>query len=322
MESGQFVNRGFLNGPVCPIYGVGVLAVIGLLQPVKDNIFLMFAGAVIITSTVELLGGFILEKIFHDRWWDYSDMPFNIGGYICLMFSLVWGLACLVVVDRIHPLIGAWLDWIPLALSQALLILFGITLLIDTIATVKSVLNLNRRLEVIDEISARIREASDLFGENLASGALTVVHTGAGLEESLGAQIALMEARRVRLEQLLGAQKENLEADLAGIRMLPRKAMDYPRETLARQKQLLQELLHYYRDLQETRLFGHKRLFKAFPGLQSRQHSESLDRLRKAVLQGFKPASPPSGGFAQTDETDIATEPEANSGTGSSAKPG
>ncbi|HVI41432.1 MAG TPA: putative ABC transporter permease, partial [Anaerovoracaceae bacterium] len=95
-KTGQFVNRGFLNGPYCPIYGFGVLFVIYLLHPVIDNLLYIFLGSVLITSAIELAGGYILEEIFHQKWWDYSDMPLNIGGYICLFFSLMWGLACLV----------------------------------------------------------------------------------------------------------------------------------------------------------------------------------------------------------------------------------
>ena len=83
LTSGRFVNRGFLNGPVCPIYGCGAVIVLFCLEPLKDHLFWLFVGSVILTSALEWLTGFVLEKIFHERWWDYSDMPFNLGGYIC-----------------------------------------------------------------------------------------------------------------------------------------------------------------------------------------------------------------------------------------------
>ena len=87
LNEGHFINRGFLNGPVCPIYGAGGVCVILFLTPIKDNIPLLFVGSAVLTSAMELITGYLLNKIFHARWWDYSDAPFNVGGYICLKFS-------------------------------------------------------------------------------------------------------------------------------------------------------------------------------------------------------------------------------------------
>ena len=105
LVTGQFINRGFLNGPWCPVYGFGASAVLACLLPLRENQFLLFLGSVAVTSAIEWLTGFALEKLFHQHWWDYSDQPFNLNGYICLRFSLAWGVACLVVVDAVHPLV-------------------------------------------------------------------------------------------------------------------------------------------------------------------------------------------------------------------------
>ena len=99
INTGQFVNRGFLNGPVCPIYGFGMVLVIVALTGFSGNLPALFLGGMVLTSAIELAGGWALKKLFHTSWWDYSDQPFNIGGYICLKFSLAWGL-CVVVVMR------------------------------------------------------------------------------------------------------------------------------------------------------------------------------------------------------------------------------
>ena len=97
LVSGRFVNRGFLNGPVCPIYGLGVVLVMACLEPFRDNLLLLFVCSVLLTSLLEWITGFVLEKLFHQRWWDYSNEPFNLGGYVCLRFSIAWGLACVFV---------------------------------------------------------------------------------------------------------------------------------------------------------------------------------------------------------------------------------
>lgn len=79
LRTGRFVNRGFLNGPVCPIYGFGVIIVLWVLEPLAEHILLLFLGSVVLTSALEWVTGLVLEKLFHQRWWDYSDEPFNVG---------------------------------------------------------------------------------------------------------------------------------------------------------------------------------------------------------------------------------------------------
>jgi uncharacterized membrane protein len=262
-DSGKFVNRGFLNGPVCPIYGIGFITVLYLLNPVKDNLLYMFLGAVFITSTVELIGGFLLEKIFHQKWWDYSDRPFNIGGYICPMFSIMWGVGCIVFVDRIHPLIFSFVSWIPKTASGILIIVFAGLFVLDLIATVKTILRLNKKLEVINEITTKIRETTDSIGEKIANGTITVVQKKADLEESLS------------------VKGEALKSEIA-------KKINFRHKMSANQKKTLLELYKRRRELLESSHFGQARLLKAFPGLKSVDYKEALERLKITFWKGLK----------------------------------
>ena len=109
----KFVNRGFLNGPICPIYGFGVTIVVALLTPYKDNLIILYVFSVILVTLLEGLTGWIMDVIFHNKWWDYSDQPLNIGGYVCIVFSLIWGVACVLIMKFIHPLIHTVLTFIP-----------------------------------------------------------------------------------------------------------------------------------------------------------------------------------------------------------------
>ena len=113
VSTGQLVNRGFLNGPVCPIYGFGMIIVLFTLSPLADNLLLLYLGGVILPSVLELAGGWALYKLYHTRWWDYSDFPFNIGGYICLEFSLLWGVGTVVVMKAVHPVIAGFVEMVP-----------------------------------------------------------------------------------------------------------------------------------------------------------------------------------------------------------------
>ena len=110
----SFVNRGFLNGPICPIYGIGVTVVVASLQPYVGNLILLYITSTILVTFLEWLTGFLLEKMFHHRWWDYSEMPLNIGGYVCPLFSAIWGVACVLIVKLIYPFTDKLVSFFPI----------------------------------------------------------------------------------------------------------------------------------------------------------------------------------------------------------------
>lgn len=165
---GKFVNRGFLNGPYCPIYGLGVLAVLFMLKPVSNSLGLLFIGAVIVTSALEWLTGFLSYKLLHVRLWDYTDQPFNIGGHICLRFSLLWGISCILIVRVIHPIIYNMVVHIPHMIGLIVTAILMVLFIADTVITMIGALKLPRRLKAIDELEDAIREVSDKLGLGLS----------------------------------------------------------------------------------------------------------------------------------------------------------
>ena len=173
LKTGRFVNRGFLNGPVCPVYGFGVVIVLWVLEPLRGNLLLLFLGSVALTSLLEWLTGFVLERLFHQRWWDYSQEPFNLGGYICLRFSIAWGLACLFVVKLLHPSVLWCIRTVPYPMGVGLLALFSAVMAVDLAATVRTIARMNRQLSQLDELAAGIKEMSNELGANLPTGCWT-----------------------------------------------------------------------------------------------------------------------------------------------------
>ena len=130
----ELVNRGFLNGPICPIYGCGMTVMIAVLgrftMPSSDmawyqNVLVAFFGGMVITTLVELVGGYILYKMFHTRWWDYSMYRFNLGGFICPQFSLLWGLGSVLLMVVVHPLLSKPRAAIPTLVLIWLDVIFG-----------------------------------------------------------------------------------------------------------------------------------------------------------------------------------------------------
>ena len=266
VRRGIFVNRGFLNGPVCPIYGFGVLIVLLVLEPVKDNLALMFFGSMVLTSALEFFIGFIMEQFFHDKWWDYSENPFNIKGYICLEFSLVWGAACVLVVDVIHPMIFKLICAIPEKLSLWLMVFFTAVLISDAVITLWNMLKLPKRLRAIDELEKAMTAVSDAIGEKVYEG---VEHSKERSEAFNEKHPELAERRKEAFEDVLEkrseinrevkaredeslealrAKKAELEAKLEALRkpniISERIAMAYPK---------LSEGRHYGRQIAKIR---------------------------------------------------------------------
>ena len=261
LVTGTFVNRGFLNGPVCPIYGFGVVIVLTCLTPLAGSLPLLFLGSVVLTSALEWLTGFALEKLFHQRWWDYSDEPFNLSGYICLRFSIAWGLACMFVVKLLHPTVLLFIRIIPQVLGVVLLAVMGAVMAVDLAATVSTIIKLNRRLAQIDELAAKIKEASNEFGENLADRVLDAAERGAGWKEDLDELSFRLAERRAELADNLAEWEQHMEEQRAQVR---RQLEDWHAS--------MQALL-------AGDSFGHRRLLRAFPRLRSLDHAGALERL-------------------------------------------
>lgn len=158
----QFVNCGLLNGPICPVYGTGALAVILLLTPFRQNFFVLFIMGVVITSSIEYITSFALEKIFHTSWWDYSAMKFNLNGRICLRFSLLFGTMATVLMLVIHPFVQGIVGKAPFQLQLVLCIVMAAVFIGDLTVTVLAILKLNIRLKRLNAMMNDIKEKLDL----------------------------------------------------------------------------------------------------------------------------------------------------------------
>ena len=142
----RFVNRGFLYGPFCPIYGFGAVSLVVFLDSYKNNIFTLFFLAVILTSILEYFTGFILEKTFKTKWWDYTDDPFNIQGRVCLLYSLMWGVGEVIIIRIIHPILNNIVMSIPILLGDFLLSIIVIYFIVDFCLTLASLIQFNKML--------------------------------------------------------------------------------------------------------------------------------------------------------------------------------
>lgn len=162
----KFVNRGFLHGPLCPIYGACILSIILLLNNFKySNIFVLLLFATFFTSLIEYLTGFLLEKLFKTKYWDYTEDPFNLHGRICLHFSLMWGAVTLVIVKVIHPIVIEIINFIPDISKPALFFALITFLIVDFYSTLKSLINF-RKIAFMFQLDGLLTNKYSTFFQN------------------------------------------------------------------------------------------------------------------------------------------------------------
>ena len=142
----RFVNRGFLNGPYCPIYGFGAELVL-LLLGWCENGFLLFALGAVVTCTLEYITSYVMEKLFHARWWDYSQKRFNINGRVCLEGALAFGAFSAALVKLIHPLVTSMTDLIAQPFMHILCAVTLALVLLDIVVTLKGFAGFNEKLK-------------------------------------------------------------------------------------------------------------------------------------------------------------------------------
>ena len=154
----KIINTGFLKGPFCPIYGVGAIIMLLFLKRFTDNLAVLFIVSVVVLTIWEYLVGVLLEKLFHTKYWDYSNNKFNFQGRICLMNSIFWGILGIVFVKYIHPFIENLLNKIDMQILIFVYVILGIVMLVDAIVSVVKIKNIKATLEKIEKLNSEIKE--------------------------------------------------------------------------------------------------------------------------------------------------------------------
>ena len=148
----KLVNRGFLSGPVIPVYGFGALLILICLLRYYNDPIVVFVFGIIITSALEYFTSFMLEKIFHNKWWDYSDKPYNLNGRICLKNSMAFGVLALFIVYLAMPLLGFLFSLVSEKVWTVIAIVTFIIFVIDVIYSTIVAYNLRNRIIIVEEL--------------------------------------------------------------------------------------------------------------------------------------------------------------------------
>ncbi len=254
---GVVVNRGFLNGPVCPVYGCGVICVLGVIKKAGESMgysgnietaspAVLFVVGITFATAIELIAGAALDKLFHARWWDYSREKFNFKGYICLKFSIIWGLIIAFVLRVIHHGIQNIVGLIPSGIGLIVLVIIYIVFVTDIILTTLAVLKLNKQLDALDELQKSILLISDGMSEVIGTGTIkTVEKLETGKELAKGEY----EQKKQKLEELLA---------------------------------------HLEKSIMYNKMFGIGRLLRAFPDMKHSKYQDIIDQIKNMIKEAVK----------------------------------
>lgn len=282
----RWINRGFLNGPFCPVYGFGALLILAVLSPLLGvfefplELIVLFFTATLLTSVLEYVTSVLLEKLFHTSWWDYSNHKYQIHGRVCLMNSLLFGVMSTLVLEVLHPLISSLLTAIPRIVSFPLAGGLFVYFILDGTVTTIGILRMNGKLAQLQTILDEIRERTAAVAEtNLA-----------GLEHSLDE--LRDKADELKSETLLSLRQALEELRLKtddvkaeSIERLRNSILDFVNDENRIRLRMLQDKQEY---LESQTHPMHRRIMEAFPHMRSIQSPESFQRFRQAAAAARK----------------------------------
>ncbi|MGN0483495.1 MAG: hypothetical protein ACI4HI_08070 [Lachnospiraceae bacterium] len=170
----KWVNRGFMHGPMLPIYGSGAVVILASTMPFSENVFLIFVVGMCAATLLEYCTGAAMEALFHVRYWDYSNQRFNLNGYICLSSTITWGFFSILMDRVIHPPIAKLLLPIPEKILELMILIITIIATVDFMQSLHEALDLRELLDKMTEnneefakIQARLDEMATVLNENI-----------------------------------------------------------------------------------------------------------------------------------------------------------
>lgn len=221
VKQGHYVPRGFLFGPICPIYGVGALISVFFFSRFTDNPLVFYVLATVVMSAWEYFVGWFLETTTHMKYWNYSSHKYNLSGRISLFISLWWGVLAYLTIFYIHPAVSHAGDMIPIWLRYTLTGSLGTLVLVDTVTTIRTLALTTRVLGKLEEVSGELRLQAALGKAELGERLETA-------KDSLSP-----EELRQRLETARESASRNLDEATERLR--------------ARRKELVDQAEHYSR---------------------------------------------------------------------------
>lgn len=267
----KWTNRGFMHGPFLPIYGSGAVIILLATIPVKDYLILIFLSGMIAASILEYFTGAAMERLFHVRYWDYSNQFCNLNGHICLKCSLAWGGFSILMVQFIHVPIERFILWIPDTLEEAVTFFMTIVFVADFTISFREAMDFRHMLESLTENNEELRRMmkrmeviSAFAGEDMNQ-----------LKEAITSKVEESVERAVLVKQEVTERLE-LAKENAGERMAEMKE-----NSSGRLAELKENARNRLAAIQETKEYRNvSSIMKRNPIVASDRYREALEQLR------------------------------------------
>ncbi len=167
VQEHKLVNRGYVTGPVCTIYGVGATALYLLLKPFSGNYILLFFVGAIVATVLEYVTAVVMEAVFHTSWWDYTNQKFNYKGRICLSSTIAWGAGSVLLFVVLQPAVNYLIALYSVMVGKIMIIVIAVVYAVDfTFATIAAA-DLSKKLEKMDALFDEFTEyvkSSRIYG--------------------------------------------------------------------------------------------------------------------------------------------------------------
>ena len=246
LKQHHFINRGFLRLPMLPLYGTGAVMMLWVSLPVKDNLLLVYCSGVVAATLLEYVTGYVMERLFKVRYWDYSSQKFNLHGYICLTSSIAWGFLTIFMTEVIHRPIERFVLNLPPSLEWCLLGIVSGCFVMDTIQSTREALSLAKTLESVAKLRADLEEMQVQLALLKAETEQNIENAKeelcASVAESVEAHKEMVSARRVALEEAVAAHREELA-----------EAVEAHKEAVAARRKELSEAVEAHKEAVATR---------------------------------------------------------------------
>lgn len=258
IEHRKLVNRGFLNGPFLPIYGFGAIIILIFSLPVRNNIVLVFVFGSIGATILEYFTGYVMEQLFHVRYWDYTCQPLNLNGFICLGCSLMWGGLSVVLTKFLHKPIEKFI----LKTTEDQILIFDIVFLIyfviDMYLSTKAAFDLRK---IIDE---QIRNNEKVLR----------------LQKRLDVLIAVIDDDIDQLQNRFSGEKAEFEQLIAETKEKWANKITEAKEEASNLRQQIENLPNLFNKVTKKRILHAMNILKRNPAVFSARHKLSKEQIR------------------------------------------
>ena len=291
----QWVNRGFVRGPLLPLYGSGAILLLFVTIPFRENLFLMFVSGAIGSTILEYVTGVAMEALFKVRYWDYSKRKFNFQGHICLAATTLWGVFAIVIVKVVHRPIENLVMSLPETIVEIFVMVVTVVFAADFALSFKAAMDIRDVLIKLEEVQREMERMQKRLDVILAfaedSREQVVMNTYERLDELTDA----LEERFARVKEL----REKLDA------MIDEELHEFSEDWKARKEEWKTKSDAYKEELEELRInfrvnmekrfqllhrkdFFRRDMIRSNPSMVSKQFKEALEDVKRAAKEAVE----------------------------------